>query len=51
MTMSGNLRFGRRNFGKILDDDERTTQDLADEILKKFWMTMSERSERKECKI
>ena len=40
--MSGNLRFGRRNFEKILDDDERTTQDLADEILKKFWMTMSE---------
>ena len=34
-------RFGRQNFEKILDNDERITQDLADEILKKFWMTMS----------
>ncbi|MFQ9264519.1 MAG: hypothetical protein ACLR44_05420 [Clostridia bacterium] len=42
-------RFGRQNFEKILDDDERKNQDLADKILKKFWMTMSERSERKEC--
>ena len=32
---------------KILDDDERKTQDLTDKILKKFWMTMNERSERK----
>ncbi|MFR0922205.1 MAG: pilus assembly protein CpaF [Clostridia bacterium] len=31
-----------------MNDDEQITQDLADKILKKFWMTMNERSERKE---
>jgi len=33
-----------------LDDDEKIILDLADKILKKFWMTMRERSERKEEK-
>ena len=36
MTINKKTRFGRQNFEKILDDDERKTQDLTDKILKKI---------------
>ena len=36
---------------KILDDDERTDPRFGRQNLQKFWMTMSERSERKEKKM
>ena len=35
MTINKKTRFDRQNFEKILDDDERKAQDLADEIFGK----------------
>ena len=38
-----------QNFEKILENDERAKpKDLFSKILKKYWRTMSEQSERKE---
>jgi hypothetical protein len=39
-----------QNFKMIIFDERAKPKDLADEILKKFWMTMNEQSERRESR-